>query len=74
VREQHLQALGLDINANPTEKELKTAYHQAALRYHPDRQRNSADPKGAEELFKAAKTAHDFLLAPAQLSSTLVVS
>lgn len=68
MREQHLRALGLDISANPTEKELKTAYHQAALRTHPDRQHNSADPKGAEELFIAAKAAYDYFLAPAQHS------
>lgn len=69
VREQHLQALDLDISANATERELKIAYRQAALRYHPDRQHNSADREGAAEHFKAARAAYDYFLAPAQRGS-----
>ncbi|EBU7534950.1 J domain-containing protein [Salmonella enterica subsp. enterica serovar Poona] len=40
-----------------TEKDIKTAYKKAALKYHPDR-----NPLGAE-LMKAVNSAFDFLMA-----------
>lgn len=70
VRQKHLRALDLDINANPTEKELKVAYRQAALRYHPDRQHNSLDPKGAAEKFIATRAAYDYFLISVRPCST----
>jgi molecular chaperone DnaJ len=48
----------LDINSGATAKEIKKAYHQKALKYHPDK--NPGD-KEAERLFKEVNAAHEIL-------------
>lgn len=45
------------LSGDLTEKDIKTAYKKAALKYHPDR-----NPLGAE-LMKAVNAAFDFLMA-----------
>jgi molecular chaperone DnaJ len=51
----------LGIGRNASEGELKSAYRQMALKYHPDR--NPGD-KGAEERFKEAAEAYSVLSDP----------
>ncbi len=51
--------LGIDSRATP--KEIKKAYHQKALKYHPDK--NPGD-KEAERIFKEINSAHEILSDP----------
>ncbi len=48
----------LGVQKNVTDAELKKAYRRLAMKYHPDRNENSAD---AEEKFKEAKEAFDVI-------------
>ena len=48
----------LGVSRNATEEELKKAYRQLALKYHPDR---NPDDKEAEEKFKEAAEAYEVL-------------
>ena len=59
VKRDYYEILGLIRNAS--EEEIKKAYRQMALNYHPDR--NPGD-KGAEEKFKEAAEAYDVLRDP----------
>lgn len=45
---------------NPTEKELKTAYRQQAMKWHPDKNLNNVDQ--ATERMKKINAAYDYLL------------
>ncbi len=54
-KRDYYEVLGVQREATPDE--IKRAYRQAALKYHPDRNR---DP-GAEELFKEAAEAYEVL-------------
>lgn len=51
----HYSLLGLSQSA--TEKEIKTAYRQMALKYHPDKNREA----GAEDMFKSVTAAYSVL-------------
>ncbi len=48
----------LNVSRNATDNELKAAYRQLALKYHPDR---NPDDKSAEENFKEAAEAYAVL-------------
>lgn len=53
----YYKILGLERNATPTE--IKKAYHQLALKYHPDKNPNNRDE--AEKKFKQVSEAYDVL-------------
>lgn len=55
-KEDYYEILGVSRNA--TQEEIKAAYRQAALKYHPDRNPNN---KEAEEMFKKASEAYSVL-------------
>jgi molecular chaperone DnaJ len=55
----------LNVNRNATDDELKAAYRQLALKYHPDR---NPDDKSAEEKFKEAAEAYEVLRDPQKRS------
>jgi len=59
AKEDYYEILGISRNAS--EEEIKKAYRQMALRYHPDR--NPGD-KEAEERFKGAAEAYEVLRDP----------
>jgi molecular chaperone DnaJ len=48
----------LKVSRNATDDELKAAYRQLALKYHPDR---NPDNKSAEDKFKEAAEAYEVL-------------
>lgn len=56
TKRDYYEVLGLDRQATP--EQIKKAYRQAALKYHPDRNRN--DPT-AEKKFKEAAEAYEVL-------------
>lgn len=55
IEKSHYTVLGVSHNA--TEKEIKTAYRQMALKYHPDKNKNA----GAEDTFKDVTAAYSVL-------------
>jgi len=55
-KKDYYEVLGIDKNA--TEAEIKKAYRQHALKYHPDK---NPDNKAAEEKFKEAAEAYEVL-------------
>merc|ERR1711998_750361 len=57
----HYEVLGL-ATRTPTTTELKLAYKQKALQYHPDR--NPENPRDAEAKFKLISEAHAVLSDP----------
>ena len=58
-KQDYYEVLGVGKNADPDD--IKKAYRQAALKYHPDRNRDSAD---AETKFKSAAEAYEVLSDP----------
>jgi molecular chaperone DnaJ len=63
AKRDYYEVLGVDKNAS--EAEIKKAYRQLALKYHPDR--NQGD-KAAEEKFKEAAEAYEVLSNPEKRS------
>ncbi len=55
MRAQHLQVLGL--GANPTDKQIKSAYRTLSKKYHPD----INDTPQAKEQFLSIKEAYEYL-------------
>jgi molecular chaperone DnaJ len=50
----------LGVNRGANREEIKKAFRQLAMRYHPDR--NPADPKGNEDKFKEINEAYQVLI------------
>ena len=63
-KRDYYEILGLEKNAS--DEEIKQAYRQLALKYHPDR--NKDDPE-AEEKFKEATEAYEILRDPKKRAS-----
>jgi len=62
-KKDYYESLGISRNA--TKSDIKKAYRKAALKYHPDRAKNSGfDPKIAEEKFKEISEAYSILTDP----------
>ncbi|MEI6816591.1 MAG: molecular chaperone DnaJ [Bacteroidota bacterium] len=59
AKRDYYEILGVDKNS--TEQEIKKAYRQMALKYHPDK---NPDNKEAEDKFKEAAEAYDVLSNP----------
>ncbi|WP_395463357.1 ankyrin repeat domain-containing protein [Wolbachia endosymbiont of Cantharis cryptica] len=57
-RKEALEILGL--NANPSEREIKTAYRKLALEFHPDKNLDK-EQEEAEEKFKQLQAAYELL-------------
>lgn len=55
---KYYDLLGLNKENNPTQKEIKTAYHKLAMKHHPDK--NPNDQKNAD-LFKDISNAYSIL-------------
>ena len=60
--DRYYNILGLSKQDDPTEDQIKKAYKKAALKWHPDRNRN--DKKVAEEKFKDVNEAYEILSDP----------
>lgn len=58
---QHLRILGLNENQKPTKEEIKQAYKQLILKYHPDKSQSNSKEDLAK--FYEIKQAYDFLMA-----------
>merc|ERR1711933_633603 len=68
TRHSALACLGLKcIGANPTIEEIRRAYKQAALKWHPDRQQNHGCEEEAKERFQEVRTAFEILQASVRL-------
>lgn len=63
IKRDYYQCLG--VSRSSTSEEIKKAYRQLALRYHPDRNPGDA---GAEEKFKEAAEAYSVLIDPEKRS------
>lgn len=61
TRGAYLELLGFDTNAVPSMEEIRRAYRNMAMRWHPDRPHNRSVAVAATEMFQAAKDAHDYL-------------
>jgi molecular chaperone DnaJ len=61
AKKDYYEVLGIERNA--TAEELKKAFRKAALKHHPDRNKND---KGSEKLFKEAAEAYEVLSDPDQ--------
>ncbi|MHA2075095.1 MAG: DnaJ domain-containing protein, partial [Candidatus Hodarchaeales archaeon] len=62
-KEDYYKSLGVSRKA--TNSEIKKAYRKAALKYHPDRAKDSGlDPKLSEEKFKEISEAYSVLSDP----------
>ncbi len=62
-KKDYYESLGVSRNA--TKSDIKKAYRKAALKFHPDRAKNSGlDPKIAEEKFKEISEAYSILSDP----------
>ena len=59
MEKDYYKTLGVDKNASPDE--IKKAFHAAALKYHPDK--NKGNPAAADK-FKAASEAYSTLSNP----------
>jgi len=64
TKKDFYESLGLAQNS--TQEEIKKAYRQMALKYHPDR--NPGD-KAAEDKFKEAAEAYSVLIDPEKRST-----
>jgi len=56
------EILGIPARHLATEAEIKTAYKKKALEYHPDRNRDAANPEEIQQKFLEVKAAYDLLL------------
>jgi len=54
----------LSLTREPTEEELRKAYKQAALRWHPDRRQNHDCAEEAKEKFQEVRAAFELLQVP----------
>ena len=62
----------LEINANSSQDEIKRAYKKLAIKYHPDKNKNSEkEEKIAEEKFKEISEAYQYLTNPDKNSSEI---
>lgn len=61
-RNEYLELLGFGLGADPTEPELKRAYRDMAMRWHPDRPHNREREAEATEMFQMAKEAFDYFM------------
>jgi len=64
-----LDCLGLSGVDSPSADEVRRAYKQAALKWHPDRQQNHLCAEEAKERFQAVRAAFDYLQAPVRQSA-----
>jgi len=60
AKEDFYKLLGVEKNAS--DAEIKKSYRRMAMKFHPDR--NTSDPKKAEEQFKRVKEAYEVLSDP----------
>jgi curved DNA-binding protein CbpA len=58
-------ALGLE-PVGASQEDVKKAFRQAALRWHPDKQRDDHARREARERFHAIRAAYDVLRSPAK--------
>jgi len=63
TRPSALACLGITCIGNPTLEDVRRAYKQAALKWHPDRQQNHACPEEAKNRFQEVRAAFEFLQA-----------
>jgi len=68
TRHSALACLGLNCinSANPTLEEIRRAYKQAALKWHPDRQQNHGCAEEAKQRFQEVRAAFEVLQAYAR--------
>ena len=59
IKRDYYEVLGVAKNASADD--IKKVYRQLAMKHHPDRPQNRADPKPAEARFKEAKEAYEML-------------